>query len=147
MIAVQAKVNFADTDMMGVAHHANYFRWFEMGRVEYLRKAGILLLDLMAQDIVFPITDVNCKYLSSAYFDDEIIIETQMIDLSRIKMIFSYRIVRKSDGKLLAQGTTQNVFTNSQGQVKRMPAKYYDPLYDFFVNDLNASKLETINSG
>lgn len=146
MIEVQAKVNFADTDMMGVAHHANYFRWYEMGRVEYLRKAGILLLDLMAEDIVFPITDVNCQYLSSAYFDDEIIIQTQMTELSRIKMIFTYRIVRKSDGKMLAQGTTQNVFTNSQGQVKRMPVKYYDPLYNFFANDLNTQNLETINS-
>lgn len=128
MIKVRDKVRFVETDMMGVVHHSNYFRWFEMGRVEYLKEAGIYLLDLMANDIVFPITDVSCQYKASARFDDYFLVETYMAELSRAKMVFTYRVVREADGLLLATGRTQNLFTDSKGKVIRLPAKYYDPL-------------------
>lgn len=62
MITVQEKVRFVETDLMGVVHHSNYFRWFEMGRVEYLRQAGVFLTELMADGIVFPITHVDCQF-------------------------------------------------------------------------------------
>ena len=54
MIAIRDRVRFVETDMMGVVHHANYLRWFEMGRVAYLRAAGVELLDLMAHGVIFP---------------------------------------------------------------------------------------------
>lgn len=125
MIIVKEKVRFVETDMMGVAHHANYFRWFEMGRVEYLRQAGISLLEMMADDIVFPITHVECQYRSSAKFDDIILIETRMTEVSQVKMSFSYKIFREADGTLLATGNTQNVFTGKDGKIVRLPAKYF----------------------
>jgi len=132
MIAVREKVRFVETDMMGVAHHANYFRWFEVGRVEYLRQAGINLLDLMAVGIVFPITDVSCQYKSSAYFDDIISIETSLIELSRAKMVYSYRVVREADGKLLAEGKTQNVFTDKQGRIIRLEPQVLEKLESMY---------------
>lgn len=119
--------------MMGVVHHSNHFRWFEMGRVEYLRQAGIQLLDLMAQDIVFPITDVSCQYKASARFDDWILIRTKLTELSRAKMVFSYEVVRERDGVLLAAGRTQNVFTDGTGKIVRLPQQYYDPLHALFI--------------
>lgn len=65
MIAIRDRVRFVETDMMGVVHHANYLRWFEMGRVAYLRAAGVELLDLMAHGVIFPITEVHVKYKNS----------------------------------------------------------------------------------
>ena len=56
------KVNFYDTDAMAVVHHANYIRWFEIGRVEFLRAAGITLTEMMDDGYVFPITEVSAKY-------------------------------------------------------------------------------------
>nr|WP_092075084.1 thioesterase family protein [Dendrosporobacter quercicolus]NSL50051.1 acyl-CoA thioesterase [Dendrosporobacter quercicolus DSM 1736]SDN31451.1 acyl-CoA thioester hydrolase [Dendrosporobacter quercicolus] len=125
---VRDKVRFVETDAMGVVHHSNYFRWFEMGRVEFLRQAGITLNELIAEGIVFPITDVACKYRASARFDDGILIETQAEKLTAVKMVFSYRIVREADGLLLATGRTQNVFTDSRGKVIRLPAVYCNKL-------------------
>ncbi|EGO65416.1 acyl-CoA thioesterase [Acetonema longum] len=139
MIKVRDKVRFVETDMMGVVHHSNYFRWFEMGRVEYLKAAGIYLLDLMANDIVFPITDVSCQYKASARFDDYFLVETCMAELSRAKMVFTYRVVREADGLLLATGRTQNLFTDSKGKVIRLPAKYYDPLRSVAQADLTGA--------
>lgn len=56
---VRHKVNFYDTDAMAVVHHSNYIRWFEIGRVEFLREAGITLNQLMDDGYVFPITEVS----------------------------------------------------------------------------------------
>ncbi|MGI6093362.1 MAG: acyl-CoA thioesterase [Veillonellaceae bacterium] len=132
MITVREKVRFVETDMMGVVHHSNYFRWFEMGRVEYLRQAGILLTEMMERGILFPITEVSCKYHSSAKFDDYILIETKMIDYSRVKMVFSYEVRREADGILLATGQTTNLFTTN-GKITRLPAEYYSKLEKFTV--------------
>ena len=62
---VAHKVNFYDTDAMAVVHHSNYIRWFEIGRVEFLRQAGITLTELMDDGYVFPITEVSAKYMNS----------------------------------------------------------------------------------
>ena len=71
MIArVEHHVDFFDTDAMEVVHHSNYIRWFEIGRVEFLRMAGITLGQLMEDGYVFPITDISAKFLSPGYFDD-----------------------------------------------------------------------------
>ena len=58
---VDYHVNFFDTDAMEVVHHSNYIRWFEIGRVEFLRMANITLGELMDDGIVFPITAVSAK--------------------------------------------------------------------------------------
>ena len=128
MITVREKVRFVETDMMGVVHHSNYFHWFEMGRVEYLRQAGILLTELMADGIVFPITHVDCQYKASAKFDDYILIETTLAEVSPVKMVFTYKVIKEVDGVLLASGSTQNVFTNNNGKIIRLTNKYYGKL-------------------
>jgi len=117
---------------MGVAHHANFFRWFEMGRVEYLRQAGIYLLDLMEDGILFPITEVSCQYRSPARFDDSIMIETTMTELSKAKMVFTYQVIKEPDQMLLAAGQTQNVFTDRNGRIIRLPQLFYEKLEKMF---------------
>ena len=126
MVAVKDRVRFVETDLMGVVHHSNYLRWFEMARVEYLRTANVLLPDLIADGILFPITEVQCKYRQSAYFDEMIRVEARLVDFSRAKFCFAYRVVRETDNVLLAEGTTQNVFTDDKGRVIRLPQLYFD---------------------
>jgi len=128
MIEISDRVRFVETDLMGVVHHANYLRWFEMGRVAYLRAAGVELNNLMDAGYVFPITDVQCKYKNSAKFDDEFKIQTTMTDFSKAKMTFSYAVIRKNDGLVLAVGKTQNVFTNMAGKITRLTDEYYDKI-------------------
>ena len=131
MVAIRERVRFVETDLMGVVHHSNYFRWFEMGRVEYMRQAGVLLTDVLNDGIIFPIRDVNCRYHSSSRFDDTIRIETTLKELSPVKMVFSYRVVKEADDVLLATGETVNVFTDRTGKIIRFPGKYYEKLKAF----------------
>lgn len=125
-VVTEHHVNFYDTDAMAVVHHSNYIRWFEIGRVEYLRAIGITLNELMEDGFVFPITEVRAKYVSPGRFDDVVQIETTATALTKAKMAFDYRILRKSDGELMVMGHSQNVFTRQDtGKITRLPDKYY----------------------
>jgi len=67
MVTVLEKVRYYETDMMGIVHHSNHIRWFECGRVEYMRKAGIDLLELLEEGISYPIKNVSCEYIRPIY--------------------------------------------------------------------------------
>ena len=135
VIEVRDRVHFVETDMMGVVHHANYLRWFEMGRVAYLRAAGVELLDLMAHGVIFPITEVHVKYKNSCTFDDEFEVQTIMTEFSRAKMDFAYKVIRLADGVVLVEGRTRNLFTNQQGKIIRLDACYFDKINALFQQE------------
>ena len=126
MVSVRERVRFVETDMMGVVHHSNYLRWFEIARVEYLRRANVMLPELIAAGILFPITDVQCRYVQSARFDEIVRVEAELVDFSRVKLCFSYRVLRDTDDILLAEGATKNVFTGANGKIARLPQLYFD---------------------
>ena len=117
------RVKFYDTDVMGVVHHANYIRWFETGRVEFLRVLGIDLNEMMNDGILFPLVEVGAKFHAPARFDDELEILTTAEALTRAKMQFRYEIRRLGEEKILAEGNSTNVFT-SGGKICRLPEKY-----------------------
>ncbi|MGL5206014.1 MAG: acyl-CoA thioesterase [Acidaminococcaceae bacterium] len=135
MIEVRDRVRFVETDMMGVVHHANYLRWFEMGRTAYLRNAGVGLLDLIKDGYIFPMMEIKCEYKTPARFDDEIIIRTNMAEFTKVKMTFSYEIIRQVDGVLLAVGRTTNAFTNQEGEITRLSNNYYDRIASLYEQD------------
>ncbi|MBQ3443793.1 MAG: acyl-CoA thioesterase [Selenomonadaceae bacterium] len=121
------RVKFFDTDVMGVVHHANYIRWFETGRVEFLRELCIDLNEMMSDGILFPIVEITAKFHAPAKFDDELEIVTTAEALTKAKMKFDYVIRKRGEEKVLAEGTSTNVFTND-GKICRLPDKYYSRL-------------------
>ncbi|MDY4747155.1 thioesterase family protein [Veillonella caviae] len=129
MYIASINVRFYETDMMGIAHHSNHFRWFEMARIEFLRHIGVTLGAMMKEDIVFPIMNVSCEYKEPARFDDIINIETYLVKMTRAQMVFRYRMRRASDGVLLATGETKNAFmSQSTGKIVRLDDIFYKPL-------------------
>ena len=121
------RVKFYDTDVMGVVHHSNYIRMFETGRVEFLRALGIDLNEMMSDEILFPIVEIGAKFHAPAKFDDELEIETTAEALTKAKMKFNYVIRKCGEKKILAEGTSTNVFT-SGGKICRLPEKYFSRL-------------------
>ena len=127
-VNTEHRVNFYDTDAMEVVHHANYIRWFEIGRVAYLRRIGITLGNLMAAGYVFPITKVGAEFHAPGHFDDDLVIETTATALTKAKMAFSYRVLNTA-GILLVKGFSENVFTRRDtGHITRLPRTFYEPL-------------------
>lgn len=131
------RVRFYDTDEMGVVHHSNYIRWFETGRVEFLRSIGITLTEMMSDKILFPLTEVKAKYFQPARFDDELELETNPLTLTKVKMEFNYKIRRRGEEKILVSGYSQNVFTSMEtGKIIRLPDKYFLKLDKAIIEEM-----------
>lgn len=98
------RVRYADTDAMGVVHHANYLAYFEAGRVELLRSVGISYRDLEQRGFLAPVVEVTCRYRAPAYFDDLLLVRTRLAEARPARFAFEYDIVREADETLVAQG-------------------------------------------
>lgn len=129
------RVDFFDTDLMQVTHHANYVRWFEIARIEYLRSIGITLDEIMQDGYLFPIRDLQIHFHSPSHFDEILQIEVTPTALTAAKMEFEYKITRKDPDKtrLIVSGKSQNVFTNMKsGKISKLPARYVDAFKKVF---------------
>ena len=127
IVTTKYRVKFFDTDTFGIVHHSNYIRWFETGRVEFLRVLGIDLNEMMSDGILFPIIDIGARFHAPAKFDDELEIETTAEALTKAKMKFNYVIRKCGEEKILTEGTSTNVFT-SDGKICRLPDKYFSKI-------------------
>lgn len=115
------RVIYGDTDQMGVVYYANYLKWFERGRSEFLRQIGLPYSTIERQGFQFPVVQVSCRYVQSARYDDVIQIETELTELGRASLNFKYRISREADGVFLATGSTEHACIDQSGQVTRLP--------------------------
>lgn len=122
---VRLRVRYAETDQMGVVYHANYFVWFEVGRVELLRQLGFSYRDMEQNDNCFiAVVDARCRYKAPARYDEEIIVRTHLKNVRESLVHFGYELVRVSDGALLAEGETSHIVVDSNMQVCAIPDKY-----------------------
>jgi acyl-CoA thioester hydrolase len=122
------RVRYADTDQMGMAYHGNYVRWFEVGRTEMLRARGMSYREVEQAGIRMPVLEVSCRYLEPARYDDELGIETVLVERGRASLRFEYRVVREADGELLACGMTRHCFLDLAGRPVRPPAFFVELL-------------------
>ena len=121
------RVIYGDTDNMGLAYHANYLRWFEMGRAELFRALGLTYKAVEAKGVLMPVSEAYCKYVSPARYDDLIIIEAAVDGSYKAGVKFDYRIYTDDSTTadkeiLLAHGYTRHACLNSDGRVVRPPA-------------------------
>ena len=124
----RVRVIYADTDAMGIVYHANYIRWFEIGRAELLREIGILYSELESLGYALPVTKMGCHYLSPARYDDVVVIETEITGLGRASIRFDYVIRDEKKERVLAEGFTLHPFTNSEGKIVRVPHHIADKI-------------------
>lgn len=118
------RVIYGDTDQMGVAYYANYLRWFEIGRTEFMRQAGAPYERAEQDGIFFPVTEVQCRYRRPALYDNLLRIETTVESLGRVALQFNYWIGLETDRITLASGWTRHACLNRDRKVTRLPASY-----------------------
>lgn len=121
-IVTSDRVIYGDTDQMGVVYYANYLRWFEKGRSEFLRQIGLPYKTIEEQGFHFPVTEVSCRYFRSARYDDVITIATQLSSVGRATLNFDYTISREGDSASLALGSTKHACVDADGRIKRIPS-------------------------
>jgi len=123
------RVRYAETDQMSVVHHSNHLIWFEVGRVELLRQLGFSYLEMETDGMNTPVVEVTCRYKHPARFDDEITIRTRLAQMRTSLLRFQYEIVRKSDGRLLAEGETVHVVVGRDLKRTHLTEKYRGVLH------------------
>ncbi len=106
-------VRYAETDKMGIVHHSNYPIWFEAGRTDFIKRAGISYSDLEAQGVFLPLYEVSCRFKSPARYEDEIAVITSLKELSCVRIVLSYEVINTHTNALLATGETLHAFTGS----------------------------------
>jgi len=112
---VRLRVRYAETDQMGVVYHANYFIWFEVGRVELLRQLGFSYRDMEQNDGCFiAVVDARCRYKAPARYDDEVLVRTHLKNVRESLVHFGYELVRVRDSVLLAEGETTHIVTDGR---------------------------------
>ena len=99
---------------MGIVYHAHYLVWFEIGRTEWCRAAGLPYADMERSGLFIPVTRVECAFRRRSSYDDPIRVLTRMAELGGRGCTFAYE-VRNPAGDLLADGSTRHVFTDAAG--------------------------------
>jgi len=104
---------------MGYLHHSRYFEYFELGRTELLRAAGLRYRDLEAKGVLFVVVKVECRFRRPARYDDVLNLHVRITRQSRARIDHAYRLYR--EGVLLCEGSTILACINPQGQPIPIP--------------------------
>jgi len=120
MVSIPLRVIYGDTDQMGVVYYANYLRFFEAARNEFIRAKGLRYRDFEERfDLLLPVIEAHASYKVPAKYDDLLTIEISLGEVKRASARFDYRILR--DGALLATGHTVHACVGLEGRPRRFP--------------------------
>ena len=108
------RVQYYETDQMAIVHHSNYIRWFEEARLDYLNQLGLNYKSMEEQGIIIPVTDVSCKYLISARYDDVLEIIPTPTQYTGVRLSFHYEVRNQLTGDLCATGASTHCFLDPQ---------------------------------
>lgn len=116
MDAYTHKVQYYETDQMGIAHHSNYIRWFEEARTDYMEQLGMGYSEMEKHGIVSPVLGVDATYLRMARFGDTVTIKTKITSYNGIKLSVEYEVYNQETGLINCKGTTHHCFLNKLGR-------------------------------
>lgn len=113
----EVSVRFNEVDSLGIVWHGHYVKFFEDGREAFGRAFGLGYLDVYNSGFATPIVSLNLDYKKTVAYGDSVLIETTFINTPAAKIIFEYKIYRKSDMELVATGKTIQVFVTLDYQL------------------------------
>ena len=117
---VSIRVRYAETDRMGLLHHANYLVYFEQGRTELLRSRGLTYKELEDRGFLLVLTKVEVRYRSPARYDDLLTLKTSVVRTTAVRIDHRYVLFR--DGTLLAEGSSTLACVDRDGRLQELPA-------------------------
>lgn len=112
------KVQYYETDMMGVTHHANYIRWMEEARIDFMDRLGFPYQRMEAEGILSPVKSLHVNYLKPSTFGDEVEIAVHIKDFNGVVITLSYQM--DLNGMPIFSGTSEHVFLNRSGRFVRL---------------------------
>lgn len=121
------RVQYYETDRMGITHHSNYVRWMEEARIDFLRQIGWDYGKLESLGIISPVTAVNCKFRMSTTFSDEVSISVCVSEFEGVRLKLFYHMQIMS-GDCVCEGSSEHCFVDKKGKIINL-RKEYPELY------------------
>ena len=133
MYIFERKINYYETDKMGIVHHSNYIRFFEEARCSLLEESN-LPYDLMEEkDIMSPVLGISCQYKQHVTFGDIIEIRAYIKEFTGVKFTVGYEIYNKRNNNLCVSGESNHCFTDSNLKPLNIK-KHHNDVYEKFIN-------------
>ena len=125
---MDVRIYYEDTDCGGVVYYANYLKYFERARTNFLEEHGLSVTELIQQGTEFRVTKAELTYRSAALHGETLIVDTTVSADRRISITFSHTIRERTSQRLVVEGSATLVSVDSMGKVKRIPAQILEAL-------------------
>ena len=133
MYIFNRKINYYETDKMGVVHHSNYIRFFEEARCNFLEESNLPYDKMEARGIMSPVLGVTCRYKQHVTYGDTIEIRCYIKEFSGVKFTVAYEIYNKETSALCVTGESNHCFTDSNLKPLNLK-KHHKDVFEKFTN-------------
>lgn len=120
---MRTKVYYADTDAGGVVYYANYLRWMEMARADWLESSGVSMAEYADQGVVFTIARVEIDYLAPARLGEEVEVTVEPEEVRRVRFVLHQEVIRVHDDTKLASARVTVACLTPQGKIIPVPPR------------------------
>ncbi len=120
MKAYLHRVQYYETDMMGVVHHANYLRWMEEARIDFMDRLGFPYRRMEEAGIFSPVKGVSCEFKHTSTFGDEIAVEVSVESFNGVVLAIAYSMANTATGETVCTARSEHVFLNREGRFVRL---------------------------
>jgi len=117
-------VRYAETDAMGIVHHASYIIYFEEGRTSYARQRGHDYASFERSGFYLTVTEVNARYVKPAVYGQRLTVRCWIKEMKSRGLTFEYEVVDADSGALHATGSTRHICITKDGQIAALPAEW-----------------------
>ena len=131
MVEARIRVIYGDTDQMGVVYHANYFRYFELSRMELIRSRGSSYREMEREGLALPVVEATASYKSPARYEDMLLVRPRVSEVKRVSLTFTYEIFREGGPDTpLCTGRTVHACVTREGKPTRLPDAFVRLLHE-----------------
>lgn len=130
---IEIRVRYGETDQMGFVYYGNYAQYFEVARVEALRKLGLSYKQFEENGILMPVLDFKCKFIRSAYYDDILSIKTIIREMPQVRIKFEYEVYNQQKALVCTGETTLVFIYKSNNKPCRTPIELVEKLKPFNI--------------
>ena len=140
MYIFERKINYYETDKMGIVHHSNYIRWMEEARIDMMEQIGMSYADMEKAGIISPVLSIKCNYKNMVHFNDTVEIKVKVVKYTGIKLELEYEMINMETGEVTTTGESSHCFLDSEGKLLSLKKDY--PEYDAKLREMKDTDRE-----
>lgn len=114
------KVQYYETDMMGIAHHANYIHWMEEARIDFMEQLGYSYAEMEKHGVFSPVRSISCEYKHPCVFNDTLEITVSVAAFNGARLVLRYEMKKQDGGEVLCAASSEHAFLDENGHILRL---------------------------